>query len=158
MVFPMCPLPDHDGSETFHSDCASSPRRARGGETRELGCRPAADHPLLDRKPGQLSGGQRQRVAIGRALVQQVKVFLFDEPLLNLDAKLRGEMRVEIKRLHMELQPTIVYVTHDQIEAMTLATPHRRDARRPDRAIRHPRSLYEKPETCSSPASSAAPR
>ena len=77
---------------------------------------------LLDRKPSQLSGGQRQRVAIGRALVQQSKVFLFDEPLSNLDAKLRTEMRVELKRLHKELGATIVYVTHDQIEAMTMAT------------------------------------
>jgi multiple sugar transport system ATP-binding protein len=77
---------------------------------------------LLDRKPSQLSGGQRQRVAIGRALVQQARVFLFDEPLSNLDAKLRTEMRVELKRLHKELGATIIYVTHDQIEAMTLAT------------------------------------
>ncbi|WIY52564.1 ATP-binding cassette domain-containing protein [Devosia sp. YIM 151766] len=78
--------------------------------------------PLLDRKPAQLSGGQRQRVAIGRALVKNVSVFLFDEPLSNLDAKLRTEMRLEIKKLHDELNPTIVYVTHDQIEAMTMAT------------------------------------
>jgi len=78
--------------------------------------------PLLQRKPAQLSGGQRQRVAIGRALVKNVGVFLFDEPLSNLDAKLRTEMRLEIKKLHDELQSTIVYVTHDQIEAMTMAT------------------------------------
>jgi multiple sugar transport system ATP-binding protein len=78
--------------------------------------------PLLDRKPAQLSGGQRQRVAIGRALVKNVGVFLFDEPLSNLDAKLRTEMRLEIKKLHDELKSTIVYVTHDQIEAMTMAT------------------------------------
>ena len=78
--------------------------------------------PLLNRKPAQLSGGQRQRVAIGRALVKNVGVFLFDEPLSNLDAKLRTEMRLEIKKLHDELQSTIVYVTHDQIEAMTMAT------------------------------------
>ncbi|QBY01222.1 ABC transporter ATP-binding protein [Rhodophyticola sp. CCM32] len=78
------------------------------------------DH-LLDRKPGQLSGGQRQRVAIGRAMVRDPEVFLFDEPLSNLDAKLRGEMRAEIKRIHQTLQATILYVTHDQIEAMTLA-------------------------------------
>ena len=79
------------------------------------------DH-LLDRKPAQLSGGQRQRVAIGRALVKQVGLFLFDEPLSNLDAKLRTEMRLEIKKLHGQLKSTIVYVTHDQIEAMTMAT------------------------------------
>jgi multiple sugar transport system ATP-binding protein len=77
--------------------------------------------PLLDRKPSQLSGGQRQRVAIGRALVRDADVFLFDEPLSNLDAKLRSELRVEIKRLHQKLANTMVYVTHDQIEAMTLA-------------------------------------
>ena len=77
--------------------------------------------PLLDRKPGALSGGQRQRVAIGRALVRDVDVFLFDEPLSNLDAKLRSELRVELKRLHNRLKNTMIYVTHDQIEALTLA-------------------------------------
>ena len=78
--------------------------------------------PLLKRKPGQLSGGQRQRVAMGRALVRDPKLFLFDEPLSNLDAKLRVEMRTEIKALHQRLGASMVYVTHDQIEAMTLAT------------------------------------
>ena len=77
--------------------------------------------PLLDRKPRQLSGGQRQRVAIGRAIVRKPKLFLFDEPLSNLDAELRTQMRVEIAKLHRELGVTMVYVTHDQIEAMTLA-------------------------------------
>jgi len=77
---------------------------------------------LLTRRPADLSGGQRQRVAIGRALVREPKVFLFDEPLSNLDAKLRVEMRTEIKKLHQRLGTTIVYVTHDQIEAMTLAS------------------------------------
>jgi multiple sugar transport system ATP-binding protein len=77
---------------------------------------------LLSRRPSQLSGGQRQRVAMGRALVRQPQVFLFDEPLSNLDAKLRVDMRVEIKRLHQQTGTTIVYVTHDQIEATTLAT------------------------------------
>ncbi|KPB02912.1 ABC transporter ATP-binding protein [Ahrensia marina] len=77
---------------------------------------------LLDRKPSQLSGGQRQRVAMGRALVRDPQVFLFDEPLSNLDAKLRVDMRTEIKRLHARMGTTIVYVTHDQIEALTLAT------------------------------------
>src|SRR6185312_8839206 len=79
------------------------------------------DH-LLERKPGQLSGGQRQRVAMGRALVRDPDVFLFDEPLSNLDAKLRVDMRTEIKKLHQKLRTTIVYVTHDQIEALTLST------------------------------------
>ncbi|MDG4719787.1 MULTISPECIES: ABC transporter ATP-binding protein [Thalassospira] len=77
--------------------------------------------PLLDRKPGALSGGQRQRVAMGRAIVRHPEVFLFDEPLSNLDAKLRTQMRVEIKKLHQKLKSTIIYVTHDQVEAMTLA-------------------------------------
>ena len=77
--------------------------------------------PLLDRRPKELSGGQRQRAAIGRAIVRHPKVFLFDEPLSNLDAELRVHMRIEIARLHKELQTTIIYVTHDQVEAMTLA-------------------------------------
>ena len=75
---------------------------------------------LLSRRPKQLSGGQRQRVAMGRAIVRNPRVFLFDEPLSNLDAKLRGQMRIEIKRVHQHLQTTTVYVTHDQVEAMTL--------------------------------------
>lgn len=78
-------------------------------------------YDLLDRKPSQLSGGQRQRVAMGRAIVRQPKVFLFDEPLSNLDAKLRVQMRIEIRRIHERLAATSIFVTHDQIEAMTLA-------------------------------------
>lgn len=89
-------------------------RVARAAEILQIG-------PLMDRKPGALSGGQRQRVAIGRALVRDVDVFLFDEPLSNLDAKLRADLRVEIKRLHQRLKNTMIYVTHDQIEALTLA-------------------------------------
>jgi multiple sugar transport system ATP-binding protein len=77
--------------------------------------------PLLDRRPSQLSGGQRQRVAMGRAIVRHPEVFLFDEPLSNLDAKLRNEMRTEIKKLHAKVRATVIYVTHDQVEAMTLA-------------------------------------
>jgi len=92
-------------------------KRAVDGAARML----QVDH-LLDRKPGQLSGGQRQRVAMGRAIVREPELFLFDEPLSNLDAKLRAEMRTEIKRLHNRLGTTVVYVTHDQIEAMTLGT------------------------------------
>ncbi len=89
-------------------------RVRRAAEILELG-------PLLARRPSQLSGGQRQRVAMGRAIVREPKVFLFDEPLSNLDAKLRVQMRVEIKRLQRRLGTTAVYVTHDQVEAMTLA-------------------------------------
>jgi ABC-type sugar transport system ATPase subunit len=76
---------------------------------------------LLDRRPAQLSGGQRQRVAIGRALVREPKVFLFDEPLSNLDAMLRVQMRLELAKLHQDVKTTMIYVTHDQVEAMTLA-------------------------------------
>jgi multiple sugar transport system ATP-binding protein len=79
-------------------------------------------HELLDRRPKQLSGGQRQRVAVGRAIVRKPKVFLFDEPLSNLDAKLRVAMRAEISKLHRRLEATIIYVTHDQVEAMTMAS------------------------------------
>ena len=93
---------------------------------REAAVNDAADllqiRHLLDRKPGQLSGGQRQRVAMGRAIVRNPELFLFDEPLSNLDAKLRVEMRTEIKRLHDRLKTTTVYVTHDQVEALTLGT------------------------------------
>ncbi len=88
--------------------------------------REAADilgiHNLLDRKPRELSGGQRQRVAVGRAIVRKPAVFLFDEPLSNLDAKLRGQMRTELSKLHDQLKTTIIYVTHDQVEAMTMGT------------------------------------
>src|SRR5450830_754734 len=89
-------------------------RVARAADMLQLG-------PLLQRKPAQLSGGQRQRVAIGRAIVREADVFLFDEPLSNLDAKLRTELRRELKLLHRQLQATMIYVTHDQVEAMTLA-------------------------------------
>jgi multiple sugar transport system ATP-binding protein len=101
--------------------------------------------PLLGRKPGELSGGQRQRVAIGRALVRDVDVFLFDEPLSNLDAKLRSDLRVEIKRLHQRLKNTMIFVTHDQIEAMTLAD---RIAVMKDGIIQQldtPQKIYNKP-------------
>src|SRR5690606_33642148 len=77
--------------------------------------------PYLDRKPKALSGGQRQRVAIGRAIVKQPRLFLFDEPLSNLDAELRVHMRLELAKLHMDLATAMIYVTHDQVEAMTLA-------------------------------------
>ena len=97
------------------------PKKARDEKVREVGELLQIQH-LMKRRPHALSGGQRQRVAMGRALVRNPKVFLFDEPLSNLDAKLRVDMRTEIKRLHQRLKTTIVYVTHDQVEAMTMAT------------------------------------
>jgi multiple sugar transport system ATP-binding protein len=100
---------------------------------------------LLDRRPAELSGGQRQRVAIGRALVRDAGVYLFDEPLSNLDAQLRAELRVEIKRLHQRLAATMIYVTHDQIEALTLAD---RIAVMKDRVIQQlgtPNDIYRRP-------------
>ncbi len=106
------------------------------------------DH-MLQRKPRELSGGQRQRVAIGRAIVRQPKVFLFDEPLSNLDAQLRNEMRTEIKRLHQRLGATIIYVTHDQTEAMTLAdricvlqAGHKMQYDTPDAIYNQPAALF----------------
>ena len=106
------------------------------------------DH-MLDRRPAALSGGQRQRVAIGRAIVRQPKVFLFDEPLSNLDAQLRQEMRSEIKRLHERLGATMIYVTHDQVEAMTLAdriavlsAGHKMQYDTPDAIYNRPAALF----------------
>jgi multiple sugar transport system ATP-binding protein len=106
---------------TFGMECRRVPKRQQI-EILERVARLLQIEMLLDRKPSQLSGGQRQRVAMGRALVRDPLLFLFDEPLSNLDARLRIEMRMEIKRLHQRLGSTIVYVTHDQVEAMTLAT------------------------------------
>ena len=100
---------------------------------------------LLKRKPGQLSGGQRQRVAIGRAIVRDPEVFLFDEPLSNLDAELRVSMRVEIAKLHQQLGSTMIYVTHDQIEAMTLADKIVVLRAGQGRAGGHAEELYENP-------------
>src|SRR5215472_9581275 len=103
--------------------------------------------PLLERKPRQLSGGQRQRVAMGRAIVREPAVFLFDEPLSNLDAKLRVQMRFEIQKLHRRLGTTSLYVTHDQVEAMTLA--HRMLVMNAGRAeqVGTPMEVYENPAT-----------
>src|SRR4029077_18902207 len=102
--------------------------------------------PLLERAPRQLSGGQRQRVALGRAIVRNPRVFLFDEPLSNLDAALRVQMRVELKRLHDRLETTAIYVTHDQVEAMTLGD---RVVVMKDGVVQQvgaPLELYERPE------------
>jgi len=106
---------------TFGMECRHIPR-AKQDEAVAHVARLLQIEPLLKRRPGQLSGGQRQRVAMGRALVRDPKLFLFDEPLSNLDAKLRVEMRAEIKLLHQRIGTTIIYVTHDQVEAMTMAT------------------------------------
>ncbi len=113
---------------------------------------------LLQRKPRQLSGGQRQRVALGRAIVRHPRVFLFDEPLSNLDAKLRVQMRVELKKLHLRLGTTAIYVTHDQVEAMTLGD---RVVVMKDGLVQQvgePLELSISPPTSSSPASSAPRR
>jgi multiple sugar transport system ATP-binding protein len=101
--------------------------------------------PLLQRKPGQLSGGQRQRVAMGRALVRDPKLFLFDEPLSNLDAKLRVDMRSEIKKLHLRVGKTTIYVTHDQIEAMTLASRIAVMYQGSVQQFDEPQKIYDKP-------------
>src|SRR6185436_12530978 len=101
--------------------------------------------PLLKRRPAELSGGQRQRVAIGRALVRDVDVFLFDEPLSNLDAKLRTELRVELKRLHQRLGNTMIYVTHDQIEALTLADRVAVMHQGVIQQLATPREIYQRP-------------
>ena len=100
---------------------------------------------LLDRRPAQLSGGQKQRVAVGRAIVREPKVFLFDEPLSNLDAKLRAEMRTEIARLHQRLGVTTIYVTHDQVEAMTLGERIIMMESGTIQQVGSPLSVYEKP-------------
>jgi multiple sugar transport system ATP-binding protein len=100
---------------------------------------------LLDRRPRELSGGQRQRVALGRAIVREPKVFLFDEPLSNLDAKLRVQMRAEIARLHLRLKSTIIYVTHDQVEAMTLGDRIVLMDRGVIQQVDAPMAIYERP-------------
>lgn len=101
--------------------------------------------PLLDRKPPQLSGGERQRVALGRAIVRKPKVFLFDEPLSNLDANMRSQMRVELGRLHARLQTTMIYVTHDQVEAMTMGDRIVCMQNGHIRQVGSPLELYHKP-------------
>jgi len=103
--------------------------------------------PFLDRRPNQLSGGQRQRVAMGRAIVRKPSVFLFDEPLSNLDAKLRGQMRIEIKKLQQDLDVTSIYVTHDQVEAMTLGDRLMVLNGGQVEQVGSPIELYERPQT-----------
>ncbi|WP_114394060.1 ABC transporter ATP-binding protein [Oleisolibacter albus] len=128
----------------FGLEMRKVPKAEREAAVRKVAALLQIEH-LLERKPAQLSGGQRQRVAMGRALVRDPKVFLFDEPLSNLDARLRIDMRTEIKKLHQRLGSTIVYVTHDQIEAMTLAT---RIAIMKEGVVQQfapPQEIYERP-------------
>ena len=115
--------------------------------------------PYLDRRPKQLSGGQRQRVAMGRAIVRQPQVFLMDEPLSNLDAKLRVQMRADIAKLQRDLGTTTIYVTHDQVEAMTMGDRVAVMSERRPAAGRHAAAALRRARrTCSSPASSARRR
>ena len=116
-LYPHMTVADNMG---FALKLAGVPRAEREGKVAEA-ARILQLGPYLQRRPKDLSGGQRQRVAIGRAIVRAPKVFLFDEPLSNLDAALRGQMRIELARLHEELRATMIYVTHDQVEAMTMA-------------------------------------
>ncbi len=133
---------------TFGMECRHVPKSQQQAAVARI-ARLLQIEPLLERRPSQLSGGQRQRVAMGRALVRDPLLFLFDEPLSNLDAKLRVEMRMEIKRLHQRIGATIVYVTHDQIEAMTMATRiavmHQGQVQQfadPDTIYRYPANLF----------------
>jgi multiple sugar transport system ATP-binding protein len=116
-LYPHMTVEDNMGFSLRLAGVPKSERRAKVGEA----ARVLQLEPLLNRKPKELSGGQRQRVAIGRAIVRKPKVFLFDEPLSNLDAALRVQMRIELARLHDQLAATMIYVTHDQVEAMTMA-------------------------------------
>src|SRR5436189_5875896 len=129
---------------TFGMECRHVPRAEQEAALTNV-ARLLQIEPLLGRKPSQLSGGQRQRVAMGRALVRDPLLFLFDEPLSNLDAKLRVEMRMEIKQLHQRLGSTIVYVTHDQIEAMTLATRIAVMRQGVVQQFAHPETVYNRP-------------
>jgi multiple sugar transport system ATP-binding protein len=144
-LYPTMSVADNIG---FPLEMRKMPKGQRIARVREVAAMLQIEH-LLDRKPGQLSGGQRQRVAMGRALARQPKLFLFDEPLSNLDAKLRVEMRAEIKRLHQLSGITSVYVTHDQIEAMTLGSRIAvmkdglvQQLGTPDAIYRHPANTY----------------
>jgi multiple sugar transport system ATP-binding protein len=129
---------------TFGMECRGVPKAEQDAAIERVAGLLQIGH-LLQRKPGQLSGGQRQRVAMGRALVRNPELFLFDEPLSNLDAKLRVEMRTEIKKLHQRLGATVVYVTHDQVEAMTLATRIAVMHQGEIQQLAEPRTVYERP-------------
>ena len=162
MVFQSYALYPHMTVRTQHRVPACA-RRNVGRHEREPLVQKAAEmlglEDLLDRKPAELSGGQRQRVALARAIVRQPEVFLMDEPLSNLDAKLRVQTRAELVELQRRLAATVVYVTHDQVEAMTMGAPHRDHERR----ARCNRSARRRPctragEPASSPGSSARRR
>ena len=116
-IYPHMTVRQNIGFGLYTSKTSNADKNARIEETAKI----LGLEPYLDRRPAALSGGQRQRVAIGRAMVRNPSAFLFDEPLSNLDAQLRAQMRIEIKRLHQRLKTTTVYVTHDQVEAMTMA-------------------------------------
>ncbi len=142
--YALYPNMDVRGNISFGMEMRRVPKAEQDAKITEVARMLQMEH-LLDRKPGQLSGGQRQRVALGRALARNPSMFLFDEPLSNLDAKLRVEMRAEIKLLHQRTRITSVYVTHDQIEAMTLGT---RIAIMKDGVIQQfgtPQDLYRRP-------------
>ena len=156
----LCALPAYDRAEQHGvlPETGQSAQRTRSRRKVDRAAQILGLEPYLDRYPRQLSGGQRQRVAMGRAIVRDPQVFLFDEPLSNLDAKLRVQMRTEIKELHQRLKTTSVYVTHDQIEAMTMAD---RIVVMHDGVVEQngsPLDLYDNPPICSLPASSARPR
>src|SRR5215468_11930660 len=129
---------------TFGMECRNVPRAKRDEAVARV-ARLLQIDALLDRKPSQLSGGQRQRVAMGRALVRDPLLFLFDEPLSNLDAQLRVDMRTEIKQLHGRIRSTIIYVTHDQIEAMTMASRIAVMDRGEIQQFAAPDAIYRKP-------------
>ncbi len=141
----------------FPLEVASVPRAEIDARVREIAARLEIE-PLLDRRPRELSGGQRQRVALGRALVRRTRLCLFDEPLSNLDAALRGHMRVEIKKLHEETSATFLYVTHDQAEAMTMSDQIVVLDAGVIQQVGSPTPSTTSPPTPSSPASSASRR
>ena len=161
MVFQNYAIYPHMSGAPRTSPSASTPSKLPEPEKRrrvEEAARILGLEALLERRPSELSGGQRQRVAIGRAMVRDPAAFLFDEPLSNLDAQLRAQMRLEIKRLHQRLGTTIVFVTHDQVEAMTHGRPHRGHARRPHPAGRHADGASTSARPTSSPRASSAAR
>ena len=142
----LCTLPHHVGREKYRLRIGNAGHGRRPAKRAvDEAARLLQISHLLDRRPANLSGGQRQRVAMGRAIVRKPELFLFDEPLSNLDAKLRVEMRTEIKRLHERLGTSIVYVTHDQIEAMTLGTKVAVMKGGHIQQLADPRTIYQRP-------------